>query len=393
MPDPGVGVLGRHAGDVRDRHGRERRPGLPDRPGRVRGLRASRLLRQLPGLHDGRHPGRRRVPRLRAAPAVRRRAAAARSRSSASARAGCCRASPSPTGPTCARRSPTWSPPPAPSTARTSAAAARRRRRARRPAGSRRKGSDLLRAINAQPDETPGDVSYTTVRSATDETVQPQTGKHPTSALKGATNVLIQDVCPGRDHEAHRHGDGLGDLRAVRGRGRHDGKGRKGAGSVKRLPAERLRPPLRGRPRRGEDDRLPRRRRRPDRRATARPRRRSRASRRSAACSAGGRADAPAPAGHLPQRPQRDPRRRRPARRAARPRATSTSTTARRCARSRPACARTASCSTRSWPPTTSSPDRLKSTAAWVGERVGRLKPNDRSPATRRCRASSSSTA
>jgi hypothetical protein len=60
------------------------------------------------------------------------------------------------------------------------------------------KGSDLLRALNAQPDETPGKVAYTTVRSAADETVQPQTGKHPTSSLKGATNILIQDVCPGR---------------------------------------------------------------------------------------------------------------------------------------------------------------------------------------------------
>jgi triacylglycerol lipase len=28
--------------------------------------------------------------------------------------------------------------------------------------------------------------------------VQPQTGKHPASALKGATNILIQKVCPGR---------------------------------------------------------------------------------------------------------------------------------------------------------------------------------------------------
>jgi hypothetical protein len=59
-------------------------------------------------------------------------------------------------------------------------------------------GSKFLRALNAQPDETPGPTAWTTVRSATDETVQPQTGPHPTSALKGATNVLIQDVCPGR---------------------------------------------------------------------------------------------------------------------------------------------------------------------------------------------------
>jgi hypothetical protein len=61
-------------------------------------------------------------------------------------------------------------------------------------------GSKLLRALNRKGrDETPGPASWTTVRSATDETVQPQTGKHPTSALKGATNVLIQDVCPGRE--------------------------------------------------------------------------------------------------------------------------------------------------------------------------------------------------
>jgi len=60
------------------------------------------------------------------------------------------------------------------------------------------KGSHLLRAINSQPDETPGNVSYTTVRSLTDETVQPQGGKHPTSSLDGASNILIQGVCPGR---------------------------------------------------------------------------------------------------------------------------------------------------------------------------------------------------
>jgi hypothetical protein len=60
-------------------------------------------------------------------------------------------------------------------------------------------GSHLLRAINSQPDETPGNVSYTTVRSLSDETVQPQGGKHPTSSLKGASNVLIQGVCPGRN--------------------------------------------------------------------------------------------------------------------------------------------------------------------------------------------------
>jgi hypothetical protein len=58
--------------------------------------------------------------------------------------------------------------------------------------------SNLILALDAQPDETPGPTSWTTVRSATDETVRPTTGRHPASALAGATNILIQDVCPGR---------------------------------------------------------------------------------------------------------------------------------------------------------------------------------------------------
>lgn len=59
-------------------------------------------------------------------------------------------------------------------------------------------GSKLLTALNAYPDESPGPTAWTTVRSLTDETVQPQGGPHPTSALQGATNILIQSVCPGR---------------------------------------------------------------------------------------------------------------------------------------------------------------------------------------------------
>jgi hypothetical protein len=61
-----------------------------------------------------------------------------------------------------------------------------------------RRGSALLRALNNGRDETPGRTPYTTVRSATDEIVRPQTGPRPTSALDGAANILIQDVCPGR---------------------------------------------------------------------------------------------------------------------------------------------------------------------------------------------------
>lgn len=60
-------------------------------------------------------------------------------------------------------------------------------------------GSRFQKALNRRGrDETPGPTAWTTVRSATDETVQPTTGPHPTSALRGATNVMIQDICPGR---------------------------------------------------------------------------------------------------------------------------------------------------------------------------------------------------
>jgi triacylglycerol lipase len=60
-------------------------------------------------------------------------------------------------------------------------------------------GSHLLAAINDEPDETPGNLTWTTVRSLTDETVQPQNGPAPTSALDGASNIAIQHVCPGRE--------------------------------------------------------------------------------------------------------------------------------------------------------------------------------------------------
>jgi hypothetical protein len=59
-------------------------------------------------------------------------------------------------------------------------------------------GSSLMRALNSGRDETPGRTAYTTVRSATDEVVRPQRGRTATSALKGAANILIQNICPGR---------------------------------------------------------------------------------------------------------------------------------------------------------------------------------------------------
>jgi hypothetical protein len=59
-------------------------------------------------------------------------------------------------------------------------------------------GSHFLRALNDGRDETPGPTAWTTVRSSTDTTATPATGPHPTSALRGASNILIQRVCPGR---------------------------------------------------------------------------------------------------------------------------------------------------------------------------------------------------
>lgn len=61
-------------------------------------------------------------------------------------------------------------------------------------------GSKLLRQVNLFPDETPGRTSYTTVRTLTDQTVQPvkRRARASTSALQGASNLLIQDICPGR---------------------------------------------------------------------------------------------------------------------------------------------------------------------------------------------------
>jgi hypothetical protein len=56
----------------------------------------------------------------------------------------------------------------------------------------------LQKALARYPDETPGRSAWTTVRSLDDEVVQPTSGPHPTSTLRGAANVLIQRVCPGR---------------------------------------------------------------------------------------------------------------------------------------------------------------------------------------------------
>jgi triacylglycerol lipase len=56
-----------------------------------------------------------------------------------------------------------------------------------------RRGSKFMHAQNSG-DETPGDVSYTSVYSMTDEAVQP----YSTAELQGGSNVKVQDLCPGR---------------------------------------------------------------------------------------------------------------------------------------------------------------------------------------------------
>jgi len=99
--------------------------------------------------------------------------------------------------------------------------------------------SNLLKAINAEPDESVGPTSWTTVRSATDEVVQPQTGPHPTSSLKGAANILIQDVCLGRN-VSHV---GLA-LDSVTFAAAEDALTYKGPASVKRLPKDVCSKPL-----------------------------------------------------------------------------------------------------------------------------------------------------
>lgn len=60
-----------------------------------------------------------------------------------------------------------------------------------------RTGSNFLAALN-RGDETAGPIDYTNIYSKTDELIQPV----DTQALEGGTNVLLQDLCPGRrvDH-------------------------------------------------------------------------------------------------------------------------------------------------------------------------------------------------
>ena len=65
-------------------------------------------------------------------------------------------------------------------------------------------GSRFLKALNSG-DETPGDISYTSVYSRTDQFVWYANGPNEpwteSAKIDGASNIAIQDVCPGRPVE------------------------------------------------------------------------------------------------------------------------------------------------------------------------------------------------
>jgi triacylglycerol esterase/lipase EstA (alpha/beta hydrolase family) len=66
-----------------------------------------------------------------------------------------------------------------------------------------RRGANFIAALN-EGGETPGRIHYTSIYTATDELVQPP----GTQALRGASNIDIQELCPGRPVD---HGTIVGD--------------------------------------------------------------------------------------------------------------------------------------------------------------------------------------
>ena len=243
------------AAHVRDRHRSDRGPGLPDRPGRLRGVRSSGLLPQLPGLHDRRHPDLGGVPRLRAAQGIQAGRPQGRRLRDQPGRVAA-RASRSPTGPTCDARSATWSRQRARSTASTGRGcsavdpvhtgelAAGTRLESARPRSTRNRTRRRATCPTRRSDRSP------TRRSSR------RAAKRPTSALEGARNILIQNVCPGR--RTTHIGTAVDSVivRGVRRRHRAPRQGHQGRpGSP---PAERrVRSPVRRWTRRGPDERVP----------------------------------------------------------------------------------------------------------------------------------------
>lgn len=69
----------------------------------------------------------------------------------------------------------------------------------------RYEGSMFLAALNAG-DESPGNVSYTSIYSHTDAVIQPS-APVAVARVEGAVNIAVQDFCPGRsvDHAQHAY--------------------------------------------------------------------------------------------------------------------------------------------------------------------------------------------
>ena len=233
------------ADHARHRHRRHGRRGLRHRQGRLRRLQAPGLHGELPGLHHRRHPGLGAVPRQRdpvdgapRGPADRRHRHQP-GRPAPALRADLLAEPARRRSPTCVAAAGTQH-----GTALFDPAACASAG-ARRPCGSRRRVRSSWPRSTPQPDETPGPTAWTTVRSTTDEVVQPQTGPHPTSALKGATNIVDPVGVPRPPGQPHRHRPRLGHLRRLRRRDRPQGR------RARLSPAQgRLRDTLRRRPRR-----------------------------------------------------------------------------------------------------------------------------------------------
>jgi triacylglycerol lipase len=66
-------------------------------------------------------------------------------------------------------------------------------------------GAQFLGALNGD-DETPGEISYTSIYSLTDVVIQPSVPQ-ASAALEGAVNLAVQEFCPGRpvDHAQHAY--------------------------------------------------------------------------------------------------------------------------------------------------------------------------------------------
>ena len=190
-------------GDARHRHGLQRRRGVVGcrrLPGGPAEGRPPQLLRRLPRLRDRRHAGRGPVPRLRDPPAGAPGSVADRR----------LRDQPG-------RRAPAHGahvlaqPAPRQVSDVVAVAGTQHGTTADLLVGSCQTSagcppavwqqafdSNLLKWVNRRADETPGPTAWTTVRTEADEVVTPQEALYPTSTLRGATNISIQQVCPGR---------------------------------------------------------------------------------------------------------------------------------------------------------------------------------------------------